>query len=155
MADQQEGDDETDVSLITGALRSRNLPSGEPADSSFGSSVVLRNQTTTVADANSAGTEQSETSSILIYCSFFFFFFFNSMSKALIQWIIYGLVNTLLLLFSSVFPGGSKLARPGAEAGGNSCSKGSAGQERHSYRLRRRRSALMMPQFIHFRMDSV
>ncbi|XP_008436556.1 2-(3-amino-3-carboxypropyl)histidine synthase subunit 2 [Poecilia reticulata] len=56
MADQQEGDDETDVSLITGALRSRNLLSGEPAVSSFGSSVVLRNQTTTVADANSAAT---------------------------------------------------------------------------------------------------
>uniref|UniRef100_A0A3B3TZH4 2-(3-amino-3-carboxypropyl)histidine synthase subunit 2 n=1 Tax=Poecilia latipinna TaxID=48699 RepID=A0A3B3TZH4_9TELE len=56
MADQQEGDDETDVSLITGALRSRNLLSAEPVVSSFGSSVVLRNQTMTVADANSAAT---------------------------------------------------------------------------------------------------
>lgn len=55
MADQQE-DDETDVSLITGALRSRNLLNSEPEESSFGSSVVLRNQNTTVANTNSAAS---------------------------------------------------------------------------------------------------
>jgi len=58
LADQQEDGDETDVSLITGALRSRNLLNSEPAESSFGSSVVLRNQTLTVANTNSAGTYQ-------------------------------------------------------------------------------------------------
>lgn len=61
MADQQE-DDETDVSLITGALRSCNLLNSEPAVSSFGSSVVLRNQTLTVANTNSAASFLSERS---------------------------------------------------------------------------------------------
>ncbi|XP_042366221.1 2-(3-amino-3-carboxypropyl)histidine synthase subunit 2 [Plectropomus leopardus] len=61
LADKQEGDDETDVSLITGALRSKNLLSSEPAVSSFGSSVVLRNQTLTVA-TNSAASFLSERS---------------------------------------------------------------------------------------------
>uniref|UniRef100_A0A3Q2R033 2-(3-amino-3-carboxypropyl)histidine synthase subunit 2-like n=2 Tax=Fundulus heteroclitus TaxID=8078 RepID=A0A3Q2R033_FUNHE len=56
MADQQEDDDRTDVSLITGALRSHNLLSSEPVQSSFGSSVVLRNQTLTVANTNSAAS---------------------------------------------------------------------------------------------------
>lgn len=55
LSDQQEDGDETDVSLITGALRSKNLLISEPAESSCGSSVVLRNQTMTVANANSAG----------------------------------------------------------------------------------------------------
>ncbi|KAF7213598.1 2-(3-amino-3-carboxypropyl)histidine synthase subunit 2 [Nothobranchius furzeri] len=57
LADQQEDvDDETDVSLITGALRSQNLMNSEPVESSFGSSVVLRNQTLTVANADSAAS---------------------------------------------------------------------------------------------------
>ncbi|XP_038160179.1 2-(3-amino-3-carboxypropyl)histidine synthase subunit 2 [Cyprinodon tularosa] len=56
MCDQQEDDYSTDVSLITGALRSQNLLNGEPVESSFGSSVVLRNQTLTVANANSAAS---------------------------------------------------------------------------------------------------
>lgn len=55
LADQQEESDETDVSLITGALRNRNLLSSEPAETPFSSSVVLRNQTMTVANTNSAG----------------------------------------------------------------------------------------------------
>lgn len=57
MSDEQ-NDDETDVSLITGALRSQNLNS-DPAENSSGSSVVLRNQTLTVANTNSAGTTQT------------------------------------------------------------------------------------------------
>ncbi|KAM4718504.1 2-(3-amino-3-carboxypropyl)histidine synthase subunit 2 isoform 1-T2 [Anableps anableps] len=56
MADHQENDDETDVSLITGALRSQNLLSSELVESSFGTSVVLRNQTMTVANTNSAAS---------------------------------------------------------------------------------------------------
>ncbi|XP_047206461.1 2-(3-amino-3-carboxypropyl)histidine synthase subunit 2 [Girardinichthys multiradiatus] len=56
MADQQKDDDEIDVSLITGALRSQNLLNSEPVESSFGSSVVLRNQTLTVANTNSAAS---------------------------------------------------------------------------------------------------
>lgn len=57
MSDQQ-NDDETDVSLITGALRSQNMNS-EAAENSSGSSVVLRNQTLTVANTNSAGMTQT------------------------------------------------------------------------------------------------
>lgn len=45
---------EADVSLISGALRRQCLNS-EPESSSNSSSVVLRNQTMTVADTNSAG----------------------------------------------------------------------------------------------------
>ncbi|XP_068603889.1 2-(3-amino-3-carboxypropyl)histidine synthase subunit 2 [Brachionichthys hirsutus] len=57
LADEQEEADETDVSLITGALRSRNLLPGEPAAAaSRGSSVVLRSQTLTVANANAAAS---------------------------------------------------------------------------------------------------
>lgn len=56
MADQQEDSEVTDVSLITGALRGHNLLISEPSESTCGSSVVLRNQTMTVANtANSAG----------------------------------------------------------------------------------------------------
>lgn len=63
LADQQEEDDEeTDVSLITGALRSKNLLISEPAESSCGSSVVLRNQTLTVANTNSAASFLAERS---------------------------------------------------------------------------------------------
>ncbi|KAM9337278.1 2-(3-amino-3-carboxypropyl)histidine synthase subunit 2 [Symphorus nematophorus] len=62
LADQQEDDDETDVSLITGALRSHNLLISEPAESSCGSSVVLRNQTMTVANTNSAASFLAERS---------------------------------------------------------------------------------------------
>ncbi|XP_054479008.1 2-(3-amino-3-carboxypropyl)histidine synthase subunit 2 [Anoplopoma fimbria] len=61
LAEQEEGD-EPDVSLITGALRSHNLLSSEPAVSSFGSSVVLRNQTLTVANTNSAASFLAERS---------------------------------------------------------------------------------------------
>ncbi|XP_074477247.1 2-(3-amino-3-carboxypropyl)histidine synthase subunit 2 [Sebastes fasciatus] len=61
LADQQEEDDETDVSLITGALRGHNLLSFEPAVSAFGSSVVLRNQALTVA-TNSAASFLAERS---------------------------------------------------------------------------------------------
>lgn len=43
------------MSLITGAMRSQDLLIREPAESTCGSSVVLRNQTMTVANANSAG----------------------------------------------------------------------------------------------------
>ncbi|XP_038580519.1 2-(3-amino-3-carboxypropyl)histidine synthase subunit 2 isoform X2 [Micropterus salmoides] len=56
LADQQEEGSETDVSLITGALRRQNLLISEPAESSCGSSVVLRNQTLTVANTNSAAS---------------------------------------------------------------------------------------------------
>lgn len=44
------------MSLITGALRRQNLLISEPAESSCGSSVVLRNQTLTVANTNSAAS---------------------------------------------------------------------------------------------------
>jgi len=62
LANQQEEGDETDVSLITGALRSQNLLNREPAVSSFGSSVVLRNQALTVANTNSAGKSDAQNS---------------------------------------------------------------------------------------------
>ncbi|XP_029004493.1 2-(3-amino-3-carboxypropyl)histidine synthase subunit 2 [Betta splendens] len=54
LADQQE-EDETDVSLITGELRSHSLLKSEP-EASCGSSVVLRNQTMTVANTGSAAS---------------------------------------------------------------------------------------------------
>uniref|UniRef100_W5KIG8 2-(3-amino-3-carboxypropyl)histidine synthase subunit 2 n=1 Tax=Astyanax mexicanus TaxID=7994 RepID=W5KIG8_ASTMX len=48
-------EDSTDVSLITGALRSSCLrSSSEPANASSASSLVIRNQTLTVANANPA-----------------------------------------------------------------------------------------------------
>lgn len=55
LANEEEAGTETDMSLITGALRQHGLapaqaPSLEP------SSLVLRNQTLTVANTNSAGT---------------------------------------------------------------------------------------------------
>uniref|UniRef100_A0A3Q0S1T0 2-(3-amino-3-carboxypropyl)histidine synthase subunit 2 n=1 Tax=Amphilophus citrinellus TaxID=61819 RepID=A0A3Q0S1T0_AMPCI len=56
LTDQQEAEDQTDISLITGALRSHSLLSSEPAEPSYGSSVVLRNQTLTVANTNSAAS---------------------------------------------------------------------------------------------------
>lgn len=57
-SDQATYDDTTDVSLITGALRTSCLrPSSEPTDSSSSSSVVVRNQTLTVGITNTAGTE--------------------------------------------------------------------------------------------------
>ncbi|XP_061569405.1 2-(3-amino-3-carboxypropyl)histidine synthase subunit 2 [Cololabis saira] len=56
LSDQLEDGDDTDVSLITGALRSQNLLLREPAQSSCGSSVVLRNQSLTVASTNSAAS---------------------------------------------------------------------------------------------------
>ncbi|XP_076577521.1 2-(3-amino-3-carboxypropyl)histidine synthase subunit 2 [Chaetodon auriga] len=62
LADPQEEDEETDMSLITGALRSHNLLLSEPAESSCGSSVVLRNQTLTVANTNSAASFLAERS---------------------------------------------------------------------------------------------
>ncbi|XP_059183270.1 2-(3-amino-3-carboxypropyl)histidine synthase subunit 2 [Centropristis striata] len=61
LAEQQE-DDQTDVSLITGSLRRLDLMSSEPAASAFGSSVVLRNQTLTVASTNSAACFLAERS---------------------------------------------------------------------------------------------
>lgn len=66
LANQQQESDETDVSLITGALRKHNLLSSEPTESSHSSSVVLRNQTMTVANTNSAGRRQSEISNIAL-----------------------------------------------------------------------------------------
>ncbi|KAA8579309.1 hypothetical protein FQN60_007099 [Etheostoma spectabile] len=62
LADQQEDGDETDVSLITGALRSSSLLSNEPAVSPWGSSLVPRNQTLTVANTNSAASFLAERS---------------------------------------------------------------------------------------------
>ncbi|KAM3860486.1 2-(3-amino-3-carboxypropyl)histidine synthase subunit 2 [Diretmus argenteus] len=59
LANEQEdggGEDEPDVSLITGALRSRHLTHDGSVASAFGSSVVLRNQALTVANANSAAS---------------------------------------------------------------------------------------------------
>lgn len=54
-AEEEENGEETDVSLITGALRSRNLLLSAPEESPCSSSLVLRNQTMTVANTNSAG----------------------------------------------------------------------------------------------------
>ncbi|XP_034021332.1 2-(3-amino-3-carboxypropyl)histidine synthase subunit 2 [Thalassophryne amazonica] len=48
--------EETDVSLITGALRSHHLVNSDAEESSHSSSLVLRNQTLTVATANSAAS---------------------------------------------------------------------------------------------------
>ncbi|KAK5850078.1 hypothetical protein PBY51_014359 [Eleginops maclovinus] len=62
LADQQEEGDETDMSLITGALRSQNLMSSVPEVPSFGSSVVLRNQMLTMANTNSAASFLAERS---------------------------------------------------------------------------------------------
>ncbi|XP_039983297.1 2-(3-amino-3-carboxypropyl)histidine synthase subunit 2 [Xiphias gladius] len=62
LADEEEEGDETDVSLITGALRSHNLLSSEPALSPYGSSVVLRNQMLTVANTNPAASFLAERS---------------------------------------------------------------------------------------------
>lgn len=58
-SDQATSDDMTDVSLITGALRTSCLrSSSEPTDGSLlSSSVVVRNQTLTVANTNTAGKE--------------------------------------------------------------------------------------------------
>lgn len=56
--DLADADEETvtDVSLITGALRATGLQSSEQAESeSQSSSLVPRNQTMTVANANTAG----------------------------------------------------------------------------------------------------
>ncbi|KAK6293156.1 hypothetical protein J4Q44_G00366570 [Coregonus suidteri] len=50
--DDLEDGDETDVSLITGALRTTRFSCSEPVSSS----LVLRNKTLTVADANTAAT---------------------------------------------------------------------------------------------------
>ncbi|XP_060920850.1 2-(3-amino-3-carboxypropyl)histidine synthase subunit 2 isoform X2 [Labrus mixtus] len=61
LAEQQEDEEEEpDVSLITLSLRSHNLLLSEPAERSCGSSVVLRNQTLTVA--NSAASFLAERS---------------------------------------------------------------------------------------------
>lgn len=56
-SDQATNDIMTDVSLITGALRTSCLQSySEPTDSSsLTSSVVVRNQTLTVANTSTAG----------------------------------------------------------------------------------------------------
>ncbi|KAF0028283.1 hypothetical protein F2P81_019370 [Scophthalmus maximus] len=62
LTDQQEEGDATDMSLITGALRSRCVLSSEPAESSHGSSVVLRNQSMTVANTVSAASLLAERS---------------------------------------------------------------------------------------------
>lgn len=58
-SDQSANDDTTDVSLITGALRTSCLrSSSESTDgSSLPSSVVVRNQTLTLANTNIAGKE--------------------------------------------------------------------------------------------------
>ncbi|XP_029979700.1 2-(3-amino-3-carboxypropyl)histidine synthase subunit 2 [Sphaeramia orbicularis] len=55
LAEQQDCD-ETDVSLITGALRSNYLLNSEPEESSCSSSLVPRNQTLTVANTKSAAS---------------------------------------------------------------------------------------------------
>ncbi|KAL1006452.1 hypothetical protein UPYG_G00072590 [Umbra pygmaea] len=54
--DHLEDGDETDVSLITGALRVTRFSSSDPVDCSHESSLVLRNQTFTVANPNTAAT---------------------------------------------------------------------------------------------------
>lgn len=56
-SDQATNDDTTDVSLITGALRTSCLGSSAEATdvSSSSCSVVVRNQTLTVANTNTAG----------------------------------------------------------------------------------------------------
>lgn len=58
-SEQSTNDDTTDVSLITGALRASSLrSSSEPTDGApLSSSVVVRNQTLTVANTNTAGNE--------------------------------------------------------------------------------------------------
>ncbi|XP_037829014.1 2-(3-amino-3-carboxypropyl)histidine synthase subunit 2 isoform X1 [Kryptolebias marmoratus] len=121
VADDEGEDDETDVSLITGALRSQNLSSG-PAEPSYGSSVVLRNQTLTVANTNTAGTTRAVFKSGFIgeLCT-------NS---------------SVFVDFCSVLPGGSKLARFGAEAGRDGGREGGGGPERHCHRLRGGRNVL-------------
>ena len=55
-----EDSDETDVSLITGAMRTMHHPSY----SSASSSVMLRNQTLTMANTTTAGTSQTILSTV-------------------------------------------------------------------------------------------
>lgn len=124
LADEQEAE-ETDVSLITGTLRSNVLLRDEPEESSCSSSVVLRNQMLTVANTNSAGTSNGRQTALpRIHELNLEFRMVNIASYA-----------TFVLLLSSLFPGGAKLAGPGAEAGRDACGKGRAGQKRHSYCL--------------------
>ena len=57
LASEQQADEVTDVSLISGALRKHGLWSDEAAPPSDDpSSLVLRNQNLTVAQSNTAGT---------------------------------------------------------------------------------------------------
>lgn len=121
LADQE--DDEPDVSLITGAMRSHNLLLSEPAGPTCGSSVVLRNQTMTVANAHSAGT--------FIYSTFEH----SLQQKRAPHAQLFVLDCDSLLFLLSVFPGRAKLARFRAEAWRNPCGQSSEGQERHRHCL--------------------
>ncbi|XP_058501916.1 2-(3-amino-3-carboxypropyl)histidine synthase subunit 2 [Solea solea] len=62
LTDQLEDSEDTDVSLITGALRSHGVSNSEPVVSSHGSSVVLRNQNLTIATTNPAASFLAERS---------------------------------------------------------------------------------------------
>lgn len=95
-------------------MRSHDLLIREPAEATCGSSVVLRNQTMTVANDNSAGAFSYRTfqhflqQKKFLYCDSFLF---------------------------SFVPGRTKLARFRAEVGRDSCSQSSQGQEGHRHCL--------------------
>lgn len=72
-------------------MRSHNLLAREPADSTCGTSVVLRNQTMALANASSAGT--------FSYCTFEHFLLKNSTFK------IVGSLRLVAFFFSASFLG--------------------------------------------------
>ncbi|XP_026161514.1 2-(3-amino-3-carboxypropyl)histidine synthase subunit 2 isoform X2 [Mastacembelus armatus] len=145
LTDQQDEEgNETEVSLITGALRSHSLLSTKPAESSCCSSVVLRNPTLTVANANVAGMRQSEESHCLhlhclSFCAFMCLlqcFILDHKSLSNLQKNTHSYYsNTFWLSHFSIFSSRTKLAWLRAEGGGDICGEGSEGQERHSYCL--------------------
>lgn len=148
LADQQEEDDETDMSLITGALRSQNLLVSEPTESSCGSSVVLRNQTLTVANTNSAGMRYCLLSFPCIHmfiaelCTHTVMVtpcackHFSKQQLHLLQsYESFVLHYTFILSLFSIISVRTKLAWLRAEVGRDTCGEGSEGQEGHSYCL--------------------
>lgn len=172
MADRQEDSEETDVSLITGALRGHNLLISEPSESTCGSSVVLRNQTMTVANtANSAGTLTrrvglppsypppipaiiSNHAHTVLHCFSTHPHVYSMILKTYSNYVtvymsLENKMHCLALHYKnvslfSIFSGRKKLAWFGAEVGRNSSGEGREGQERHRNSIRRRRSILVI-----------
>lgn len=126
----------------------------EPAESSCGSSVVLRNQTLTVANTNSAGTRCSnvllQERHCLILSDINTSLLWNiKHTQYLLHFEHFSERRThahLLTCFSalSVFPGRAELAGSGAEVGRDPGGEGGEGKERNSYSLRRGGNVFVM-----------